>query len=83
MDDKIVPLSFHTRVPVEDHNERILQRMRGVEAFSPTAALRWNSGVLEQCYRGTASGESRWIPVPDAADMLQRNPNVQNETPEA
>jgi len=66
-DDNVVQMKAAT--PCRGHNEDILTRMRGVEAFTVTPVLRWNNGVLEQLHRGTTSGDVRWEPIPDASEI--------------
>lgn len=73
MTDNVTP--FPTAKPVQilatakDPNADILERMKGVEAFSVQPLLRWNAGTLEQAWKGTSSGIIQWRRVQDASEM--------------
>lgn len=68
-DDKVVPLAKPKAVA--NTNDMIIKRLQGEEMWEPTAALRWNNGVLEQMHRGASSGATRWEQIPDVRTMPQ------------
>lgn len=53
---------------VQQENAEVLERMKGVEAFTVTPILRFNEGVLEQMWQGS-SGRIRWDRVKDKGEL--------------